>query len=103
MVDRTSRRKILQAVASIPAVGLGLIPAAAGKKCSEDSGQAKTDSKKGPAAIFHEDDLQTEWTCLPFVIKGEGDNHTDASRDQRGYLIKLPSGNLVAYRRVCSK
>jgi Rieske Fe-S protein len=105
MVDRTSRRKILQVVASIPAVGLGLMPAALSRECSDDSLPDKKSAKKkkGPAAIFHEDDLQAEWTCLPFVLKGAGDNHADASGDERGYLIKLPSGNLVAYRRVCSK
>src|ERR1700733_14792438 len=93
MTDRKSRRMILKAVASLPALTFGLIP-----EVNASSGQKK--AKKSPAAIFHEDDFEAEWACLPFIVKG--DNKEGASRDDvRGYIVKLPSGDFVAYSRHC--
>ncbi|HEY9759424.1 MAG TPA: hypothetical protein V6C97_29975 [Oculatellaceae cyanobacterium] len=112
MDERTSRRKILQAVAALPAASLGLMNAAvaAGGKSAEacSSGEAQSDltpgsaangSNKAPAAIFHEEDLVDVWACLPFIIKGGAPD--DTRSDERGYAIKLPSGDVVAYARGC--
>lgn len=114
MDEHTSRRKILQAVAALPVASLGLATtalAAAGKRaegCSSGDAQSKlasgvaaSGSSKAPAAIFHEEDLVDVWACLPFIIKGGAPD--DTRSDERGYAIKLPSGDVVAYARGCKK
>jgi Rieske Fe-S protein len=114
MEERTSRRKILQAAAALPAAGLGLMSAAvasaaetknAADTCSSAADGAKSagsgGSNKAPAAIFHEEDLSEAWSCLPFIIKGG--TPEDVESDERGFAIKLPSGDVVAYARVCKK
>jgi Rieske Fe-S protein len=90
MTERKSRRTILKAVASLPAATFGLMPVVGARESLKNA-------KKAPAAIFHEDDFDGEWSCLPFVVKTDRDGGTN--HDVRGYVMRLPSGEFAAYNR----
>jgi Rieske Fe-S protein len=94
MTDRKSRRTILKAVASLPAVTFGLMPGANAKGVEEKA-------KKPPAAVFHEDDFDQEWAYLPFIVKADPAAGTGEASDVRGYVMRLPSGDFAAYSRHC--
>lgn len=92
MSDRKSRRTILKVVASLPAAALGFTPG-----CEARSSDAKPN--KRPAAIFHLEDFSEDWSHLPFVVKADETCEATAARDVRGFVMRLPGGDFVAYDR----
>ncbi len=56
------------------------------------------------AVSFKDSDFPEPWTCLPFMFKQSYLEYNPEGKESRpipGFIVKLPSGDVVAYSRIC--
>ena len=110
MTDGTSRRTLLKTVAAIPlAFTFGLVaspllrylrPTIKPLDLMQPSDQ--------PAALkdvtFTNADFPEPWTCIPFTFSQAYKEYNPEGMEVRnipGFIVNLPSGEKVAYSRIC--
>ena len=110
MTDGTSRRVLLKTVAAVPLAftfGLAFSPLFRFLLPTRNPLDLFGPSDQ-PAAVvpvtFDDKDFPTPWTCLPFTFQQSYKEYNPESQEVRkipGFAVKLPSGDVVAYSRIC--
>src|ERR1700734_3423713 len=105
-----SRRIFLQTAAAIPlAATFGLLASPLLRylrptlKPLDVFGASDQPSAEEPV-VFKDSDFPEEWTCLPFVFKQSYVEYNPEGKETRnipGFIVKLPTGDIVAYSRIC--
>jgi Rieske Fe-S protein len=109
-MEGTNRRIILKTLAAIPlAATFGLVISPLLRfmrptlKPLDVFGPS---DQPGPEedVFFNDTDFPKEWTCLPFMFKQKYIEYNPEGKEVReipGFIVKLPSGDVVAYSRIC--
>ncbi len=111
MADGTSRRLLLKTVAAIPlAATFGLLASPflrfllPTRKPLDVLGKSDQPIAEPPVPSFKDSDFPEPWTCLPFMFKQSYIEYNPEGKEVRqipGYIVKLPTGDVVAYSRIC--
>jgi Rieske Fe-S protein len=110
MVEGTTRRNLLKAGAAIPLAGsLALVFSPLMRFFLPTRGPLDVlGPSDQPAAVkdvvFNDSDFPTPWTCVPFTFEQAYKEYNPEEREVRkipGFAVKLPSGDVVAYSRIC--
>ncbi|MDR3612278.1 MAG: ubiquinol-cytochrome c reductase iron-sulfur subunit [Candidatus Obscuribacterales bacterium] len=111
MVDGTTRRTILKTVAAIPlAASIGLIVSPLVRflrptlKPLDVFGNSDQPIAEPPVPTFKASDFPEPWTCIPFMFKQSYLEYNPEGKEVRqipGFIVKLPTGDVVAYSRIC--
>ncbi len=111
MADGTSRRLLLKTVAAIPlAATFGLLASPflrfllPTRKPLDILGKSDQPIAEPPVPSFKDTDFPEPWTCLPFMFKQSYIEYNPEGKEVRqipGYIVKLPTGDVVAYSRIC--
>lgn len=109
-MEGTTRRVLLKTIAAVPlAFTFGLVaspmlrflrPTLGPLDVFGPSDQPQADE---PVA-FKDSDFPSEWTCLPFMFKQSYIEYNPEGKEVRnipGFIVKLPTGDVVAYSRIC--
>jgi Rieske Fe-S protein len=110
MTEGTSRRVLLKAVAAIPlAATFGLLISPMLRylrptlKPLDIFGPSDQPAAETPV-VFKESDFPTPWTCLSFNFKQSYKEYNPEGKETRqipGFIVKLPTNEIVAYSRIC--
>lgn len=105
-----SRRIFLQTAAAIPlAASLALLASPFLRylrptlKPLDVFGNSDQPAAEEPV-VFTDKDFPEPWTCLPFVFKQSYLEYNPEGKETRnipGFIVKLPTGDIVAYSRIC--
>src|SRR3984885_14502748 len=111
MVEGTTRRTILKTVAAIPlAATFGLLASPLLRflrptlKPLDILGRSDQPFPEEPVPKFKDSDFPDAWTCLPFMFKQAYVEYNPEGKEVRqipGFIVKLPTGDVVAYSRIC--
>jgi Rieske Fe-S protein len=111
MTEGTSRRLVLKTVAAIPlAATFGLLASPLLRylrptlKPLDILGASDQPAAEPPVPFFKDSDFPTPWTCLPFMFKQSYVEYNPEGKEVRsipGFIVKLPTGDVVAYSRIC--
>lgn len=111
MADGTSRRLLLKTAAAIPlAATFGLLASPFLRflrptlKPLDVLGNSDQPMAEQPVPSFMEKDFPTPWTCIPFMFKQCYVEYNPEAKEVRqipGFIVKLPTGDVVAYSRIC--
>ncbi len=110
MTEGTSRRLLLKTAAAIPlAFTFGLLVSPALRYLRPtikplDLFGPSDQPKPLEDVYFSEKDFPDEWTCLPFMFQQTYKEYNPEGTEVRkipGFAVKLPTGDVVAYSRIC--
>lgn len=111
MSDGTSRRLLLKTVAAIPlAATFGLLASPFLRflrptlKPLDILGGSDQPVAAPPKVAFKDSDFPAPWTCLPFMFNQGYIEYNPEGTEIRqipGFIVKLPTGDVVAYSRIC--
>ena len=110
MVDGTSRRGLLKAMASVPlAMTLSMTVSPLVRFLKPTLGPMNLfgppDQPRPMTEVsFDDSDFPTAWTCKEFTFNQEYVEYYAERLSYRripGYAVKLPDGKVVAYSRIC--
>ena len=109
--DGIKRRLILKTVAAIPLAatfGLLLSPFLRFLRPTlgplDVLGKSDQPLAEEPIPTFTDDMFPEPWTCLPFMFSQKYLEYNPELKEVRtipGFIVKLPSGDIVAYSRIC--
>jgi Rieske Fe-S protein len=110
MTEGTSRRLALKVLASIPlAFTFGLVASPMLRflrptiKPLDLLGPSDQPAPLKPVE-FKESDFPEPWTCIPFTFAQTYKEYNPEGMEVRkvpGFAVKLPTGDIVAYSRIC--
>src|SRR6185437_7715197 len=110
MTEGTSRRNLLKFVAGVPLAftfGLAFSPLFRFLLPTRKPLDLLGPSDQ-PAPLkdvkFTDADFPKAWTCIPFTFEQQYREYNPEGREVRkipGFILKLPSGEVVAYSRIC--
>jgi Rieske Fe-S protein len=111
MVEGTTRRNILRTVAAIPlAATIGLLFSPFLRflrptlKSLDVIGPSDQPLAEEPVPTFTDKDFPEPWTCLPFMFRQSYVEYNPEAKETRqipGFVVKLPTNEIVAYSRIC--
>jgi Rieske Fe-S protein len=110
MVEGTTRRNVLKVAAAVPLAGsLALAFSPLMRFFLPTRGPLDVFGKSDqPAAVtdvsFDESQFPDPWTCLSFTFQQSYIEYNPEGKEVRkipGYAVKLPTGEVVAYSRIC--
>lgn len=111
MSDGVKRRLLLKTVAAIPlAATFGLLASPflrfllPTRKPLDILGNSDQPVAEEPVPTFTRADFSNEWTCLPFMFRQSYIEYNPEAKEVRqipGFIVKLPTGKIVAYSRIC--
>lgn len=110
MTEGTTRRGLLKTAAAIPLAftfGLAFSPLFRFLLPTRKPLDLLGPSDQ-PAAVvpveFSDSDFPSAWTCLPFEFQQSYKEYNPEVKEVRkipGFILKLPTGEVVAYSRIC--
>lgn len=110
MSDGTTRRTLLKTAAAIPlALTFGLVASPLFRYLRPTMKPLDlTQPSDQPAAlkdvVFSTSDFPEPWTCIPFTFSQSYKEYNPEGTEVRsipGFIVNLPSGEKVAYSRIC--
>lgn len=108
----TTRRSILKTLAALPLaftftlVGAPLLRYARPTVGPLDIFAPPDTPRPDGEVVFSYDDFLKPWTCREFTFTQEYVQYNADGKESRkipGYIVKLPSGEIVAYSRICPR
>lgn len=109
-MEGTSRRVLLKTLAAIPlALTFGLVASPLLRYMRPTLAPldlfGPSDQPGAEAPVeFSDTDFPETWTCLPFMFKQKYIEYNPEGKEVReipGFVVKLPTGDVVAYSRIC--
>jgi len=110
-MEGTNRRTMLKVAAGIPlAATFGLLISPMLRylrptlKPLDVIGPSDQPEAEPPIPIFKDSDFPDTWTCLPFMFKQKYKEYNPEHNEVRqipGFIVKIPTGDIVAYSRIC--
>lgn len=110
MYETTARRSILKTLAALPlAATFGMVCGPLLRYARPTVGPldifAPPDSPRPKGeVVFSLEEFAKPWTCKEFTFTQEYVQYNPEGKESRkvpGYIVKLPSGEIVAYSRIC--
>lgn len=108
MTDGVKRRVLLKTVASASSPDIRAIDIAfheslaTNKKASGCAGRIRPALAEPPIPTFTDSDFPKPWTCIPFMFNQKYVEYNPEGAEIRkipGFIVKLPTGDVVAYSR----
>lgn len=110
MTEGTGRRTLLKVVAALPlAASFGLLASPLMRylrptiKPLDILGPSDQPKANKPVEFQHSD-FPEPWTCLEFMFEQTYLEYNPEAKEVRkipGFIVKLPTGDVVAYSRIC--
>jgi Rieske Fe-S protein len=111
MTEGILRRTVLKTVAAIPlAFTFGLLASPFLRflrptlKPLDILGQSDQPLAEPPIPTFTDKDFPAPWTCIEFMFNQKYIEYNPEAKEIRkipGFIVKLPTGDVVAYSRIC--
>jgi len=111
MTEGVLRRTVLKTVAALPlAATFGLLASPFLRflrptlKPLDVLGQSDQPLAEPPIPTFTDKDFPEPWTCIPFMFNQKYIEYNPEAKEIRkipGFIVKLPTGDVVAYSRIC--
>ena len=111
MTEGVLRRTVLKTVAALPlAATFGLLASPFLRflrptlKPLDVLGQSDQPMAEPPIPTFTDKDFPEPWTCIPFMFNQKYIEYNPEAKEVRkipGFIVKLPTNEIVAYSRIC--